>query len=186
MLTDLAHDRVRHLVVDGEEHEGVEVRPMRPIVPGLSWWRVISMNGAGAMSSQLSSIRISRGSPLATVPATMALPPSPSTVRVTSEAKVPASLVLRSLTVMPRFRARNAALIRLTRSLVAFSRMPRRAAAVSCEASWPARSPAMSTVRVLTPPRMYCAAMRPRITVRGRYGAIARDVSGVSSGALTA
>ena len=102
------------------------------------------------MSSQLSSMRTRRGSPLAIVPATTALPVSPSRVRVTSEANVPASEVLRSFTVMPRFLARNAALMRLTRSVVAFSRTPRSAAAVSCEASWSARSPATSTVRVLT------------------------------------
>jgi len=104
---------------------------MRPIVPGLSWWRVTTINGAGAMSSHSSSTRTSRGSPLATVPATTALPESLSAVRVTSEAKVPASLVLRSLTLRPRFLARNPALMRLTRSLVAPSRMPRSAAAVS-------------------------------------------------------
>ena len=87
---------------------------------------------------------------------------------------------------MPRAFARAPALTRLTRSVVVVSRRPRRTAAVSGVPSYSARSPAISSVSVLTPPRENWAKNRPRTSARGRYGAIARAVSGVSSGALTA
>ena len=90
------------------------------------------------------------------------------------------------MTVMPRALARAPALTRLTRSVVAVSSSPRRTAAVSGEASCSASSPAISRVSVVTPPRENWAKNRPSTSASGRYGAIARAVSGVSSGALTA
>ncbi len=128
-----------------------------------------------------------RGSPPATVPATARWCPSrTSDDSVSCAAKAPASGVLRSMTVMPRALARAPALTRLTRSVVEVSSRPRSTAAVSGDASCSASSPAISSVSVRTPPRESCAKNRPRISASGRYGAIARAVSGVSSGALTA
>ena len=139
------------------------------------------------MSSQLSSMRTRRGSPLAIVPATTALPASPSTVSVTSDANVPASLVLRSLTVMPRFLARKPALIRLTRSLVAFSRMPAQSGRGELGGVVVGQVAGHVDGEGLDPAAEVLGARCGRaISVRGRYGAIARAVSGVSSGALTA
>ena len=103
-----------------------------------------------------------------------------------SAAKAPASGVLRSTTVIPRALARAPALTRLTRSVIEVSSRPRRTAAVSGVPSNSASSPAISSVSVRTPPRENWAKNRPRISASGRYGAIARAVSGVSSGALTA
>src|SRR5664280_2195309 len=165
---------VRHLVVHGEKHQGVISRRRS----GQSHRTDVDIrlaqdeadpahsSGLVLMTSHHHEGRRRhvepvvvdadrRGSPLAMVPARTALPASPSTVKVTRDAKVPASLVLRSLTVRPRFLARNPALMRLTRSEVASERTPRSAAAVSCDASWLASSPATSTVSVLTPPRRY-------------------------------
>ena len=87
---------------------------------------------------------------------------------------------------MPRALARAPALTRLTRSVIEVSSSPRRTAAVSGVPSNSASSPAISSVSVRTPPRENWAKNRPRISASGRYGAIARAVSGVSSGALTA
>ena len=98
----------------------------------------------------------------------------------------PASGVLRSTTVIPRALARAAALTRLTRWVVDVSIMPRRTAAVSGDASNEASSPAISSVTVRTPPRANWAKNRPSSSASGRYGARARAVSGVRSGALTA
>jgi hypothetical protein len=103
-----------------------------------------------------------------------------------SAAKAPASGVLRSTTVIPRALARAPALTRLTRSVIEVSSSPRRTAAVSGVPSYSASSPAISSVSVRTPPRENWAKNRPRISASGRYGASARAVSGVSSGALTA
>ena len=120
----------------------------------------------------------SRGSPAATVPATVVVRPSPRRRRVSWAANAPASGVLRSMTVIPRALARAPALTRLTRSVVGVSSRPRSTAAVSGDASCSASSPAISSVSVRTPPRQNWAKNRPRTSASGRYGAIARAVSG--------
>ena len=90
------------------------------------------------------------------------------------------------MTVIPRDLARAPALTRLTRSVIECSSRPRSIAAVSGVPSNSASSPAISSVSVRTPPRENWAKKRPSTSASGRYGAIARAVSGVSSGALTA
>ena len=127
-----------------------------------------------------------RGSPPATVPETLTGPPRPSLEMVSCDAYAPASGVLRSTTVMPRALASAPALTRLTRSVVTVSSRPRNTAAVSGVPSCSASSPAISSVSVFTPPRENWAKNLPSTSASGRYGPMARAVSGVSSGALTA
>ena len=164
--------------------------PSRPIVPGRSWWRVISILSSAAMSSRYAFRRTIRISPPASVPPTATSPPrpEPETVprSVIAALNPPASAVLRSTTLIPRALARIAALTRLTRSVVLVSRTPRSAAAVTGPDSVRARSPASSIVSVPTPARANWARKRPSVSARGRYGPMVCSASALSSGALTA
>ena len=121
-------------------------------------------------------------------PSSSARPTSPDSV--SREAYWPASGVLRSMTVIPRARASAPALTRLTRSVVAVSRRPRRTAAVSGAASKAASSPATSRVRVVTPvraelgeePAEHLGQRQVRGDGAGRLRRQERGVDGVACG----